>query len=120
MENQERKCFSNEHEKNIAICYCPNCKIYMCKKCENLHSQLFKNHKEYNLNEEINELFNGFCHEKNHLDKLEYFCRTHNKLCCSGCIAKIKSKNKGQHTDCDVCLIKDIKEEKKIYWTKIL
>ena len=115
MENPERKCFSKDHDKNIAICYCPECKIYMCKKCENLHSQLFKYHQEYNLNEEINELFNGFCHENNHLDKLEYYCRTHNKLCCSGCIVKLKSKDKGQHTDCDICFVKDIKEEKKKY-----
>ena len=32
--------------------------------------------------------------------------------CCSSCIAKIKSETNGQHTDCDVCLLKDIKGEK--------
>ena len=113
MEKSEKKCFSKEHEKNNANCYCLECKIYMCKKCESLHSQLFKYHKQYEINEDINDIFNGFCKEENHLDILEFYCRNHNKLCCSGCISKIKTKDKGQHTDCDICLIKDIKEDKK-------
>ena len=45
--------------------------------------------------------------------KLNYFCKTHNKLCCAACIAKIKGKGAGQHVDCDVCYIEEIKEEKK-------
>ena len=64
----------------------------------------------YNLDKGIEKIFTGFCKEKNHLDKLEYFCKTHNKLCCSGCIDKIKREGKGQHTDCDICLIEDIKD----------
>ena len=34
-------------------------------------------------------------------------------MCCSGCIAKIKRKDKGQHSDCEICLIEDIKENKE-------
>ena len=34
-------------------------------------------------------------------------------MCCVSCIAKIKKNGKGQHHDCDVCVIDDIKEEKK-------
>ena len=85
----------------------------MCNKCEILHSKLFQFHNKYKLDNEISEIFTGFCKEKDHYDKLEYFCNNHNKLCCSGCIAKIKRKGKGQHTDCDVCIIEDIKEKKK-------
>ena len=44
---------------------------------------------------------------------MEYFCKTHNKLCCSSCIVKLKREGKGQHTDCDICLIEDIENEKK-------
>ena len=43
---------------------------------------------------------------------MEYFCKTHNKLCCSSCIVKIKREGKGQHTDCEICVIEDIKEKK--------
>ena len=49
----------------------------------------------------------------NHSDKLEYYCKSHNILCCSGCIAKVKRKDKGQHSDCEICLIEDIKENKE-------
>ena len=42
-----------------------------------------------------------------------YFCKNHNKLCCASCITKIKDEQNGQHTDCDVCIIKDIENEKK-------
>ena len=34
-------------------------------------------------------------------------------MCCSSCLCKLKTKNYGQHKDCDVCVIEDIKEEKK-------
>ena len=44
---------------------------------------------------------------------MEYFCKTHNQLCCGLCICKMKGNGNGQHNECDVCLIKDIKEEKQ-------
>ena len=44
--------------------------------------------------------------------KLDYFCKNHNKLCCLSCIAKIKGEGIGQHKDCDVFFIKEIKDEK--------
>ena len=111
MSEHDKKCFNKEH-KESPICYCQDCKYYMCKKCQVLHSKLFIEHTEYTIEKNNEEIFTGFCNEKDHLDKLDYYCKNHNKLCCSGCIAKIKSKGKGQHFDCDVCLIEDIKEER--------
>ena len=73
---------------------------------------MFKNHNPYNSNKE-DEIFTGFCKEENHYDKLNYFCKNHNKLCCASCITKIKSKGNGQHTDCNVCNIEEIKLEKQ-------
>ena len=112
MENQ-KKCFSEEHKGINAIIFCPECRIYMCNKCENLHSSLFKNHNTLKVNKDIDILFTGFCNEKNHPNKLEYFCKNHNQLCCSTCIAKLNKKGDGQHKDCNVCEIENIKEEKK-------
>ena len=43
----------------------------------------------------------------------KFFCKNHNQLCCTACITKIKGKEYGQHTDCDICIIEDIKNEKK-------
>ena len=43
---------------------------------------------------------------------MEYFCKTHNKSCCVACISKIKGRGNGQHTDCDVCYIDEINDEK--------
>ena len=115
MKNQTQKCSSKIHKEINGIYYCPECKIYMCNKCENHHSELFQNdHHIFKLDKDIKQIFTGFCQEENHLDKLEYFCKTHNQLCCASCIAKIKKKGKSQHIDCDVCLIEDIKLEKKI------
>ena len=110
--NQDKKCCSQGHEEIMSNYYCPECKIYICNKCENFHSKLFKAHKLYKIDIDINEIFTGFCEENNHLEKLEYFCKTHNKLCCSSCIVKIKREGKGQHTDCEICVIEDIKEKK--------
>ena len=113
MDNNNKKCSLKKHEEINAISYCQECKIYMCNKCENHHIELFQNHHEHKLDKDINEIFTGFCKEINHFDKLEFYCKNHNKLCCTACISKIKREGKGQHTDCDVCNIEDIKEEKK-------
>ncbi len=45
--------------------------------------------------------------------KLEFFCKSHNKLCCLACISKIKIKNYGMHKDCNICPIEKIKDEKR-------
>ena len=113
MENKSKKCSSKKHEEINAICYCQECKIYMCNKCENFHSELFQNHHQFKQEKDMNEIFTGFCKEKDHFDKLEFFCKNHNILCCTACISKIKRVGKGQHTDCTVCNIEDIKNEKK-------
>ena len=111
MDNQ-MKCSSEEHKDINAISFCPECKIYMCNKCENLHSPLFKNHHSNKLIKD-NEIFTGICKEKNHPMKLEFFCRNHNQLCCVACLCKIKAKGYGAHKDCDVYEIEKIKDEKK-------
>ena len=111
--NNNKKCSSKNHKEFNAISYCQECNIYMCNKCTNIHLDLCQNHHSYNLNIDIQEIFTGICQEKNHLNTLEYFCKTHNALCCAVCITKIKRKGNGQHTDCNVCNIEDIKEEKK-------
>ena len=113
MEKGSKKCSSIEHEEINAISYCFECQVYMCNKCESFHSKLCKNHHWFNLEKNISEIFTGFCIEGNHMGKLEYFCKNHNILCCGFCITKIKGKEKGQHKDCDVCFIEEIKEEKK-------
>ena len=113
MDNKNIKCSSKKHEEINANTYCQECKIYMCHKCENHHSELFQDHHKHKLDEDINAIFTGFCKEKNHYEQLEFFCKNHNQLCCAACISKIKREGKGQHTDCDVCNIEDIKNEKK-------
>ena len=39
--------------------------------------------------------------------------KKHNKLCCVKCIAKIKDDENGQHSDCEICFIKDIENDKR-------
>ena len=85
----------------------------MCSKCDIFHSNLFVKHHKYYFEEEKNQRFNGFCKEEDHFEKLVYFCKNHNILCCAACLCKIKGEGNGQHTECNVCSIKDIKTEKK-------
>ena len=106
-----KKCSLEEHKEIEAIKYCPECRIYMCNKCDNMHSTLLKNHHPNNINDDYGK-FSSICKEKNHYE-LKYFCRNHNQLCCAACLCKLNGKGAGQHKDCDVCFIEDIKEEKK-------
>ena len=114
MDAQKKKCSFKDHSDINAVLYCKKCEIYMCNKCEVHHSKLFENHQNFIINKNIEDINDYFCEEEthNHL-KLKYFCKNHNKLCCVACIAKIKSKDYGQHMDCDICCIEDIKDEKK-------
>ena len=111
----EKKCSNSSHKQNDAISFCQECKIYMCNKCINLHSEFIENHHIYRLEKDkfIDEIFTGLCQESNHQYELKYFCKNHNILCCAECITKIKGKDYGQHTDCDVCPIEDIIDDKK-------
>ena len=113
MENKNNKCSLTEHNETEAKVYCQDCKIFMCNKCLNYHSNIFKNHHINNLDKDSKDIFTGFCDVEGHFDKLEFFCKTHNALCCAACLSKIKKKGKGQHTDCDVYIIEKIKDEKK-------
>ena len=113
MELLNKKCSFKEHEEINAIVFCQECKVYMCNKCENFHSKLLQNHHILNLEKDMKETFTGICTENNHPIQLNYFCKSHNKLCCAACISKIKDNENGQHKDCDVCKIEEIKEEKK-------
>ena len=114
MELNQRNCSLKTHQENDAILFCYDCKIYMCNKCAKHHNEIFPEHQEYKLdNKNIKDIFIGLCEENGHLYELKYFCKNHNKLCCAECITKFKGKNHGQHSDCEVCSIEDIKEEKK-------
>ena len=110
-----KKCYSQKHKEINAVSYCQDCKLYMCNKCENLHKELFENlnHIVSKLDKDNQEILSVYWDEKGHSEKLIFFCKNHNKLCCATCLCRIKNNEIGQHTDCDVCFIKDIKEEKK-------
>ena len=114
MEFKAQKCSLKTYKEIDIISYCQECKIYICNKCDKHHSELFNSgHHEYKIDNDMAEIFTGLCKEKNHLIELTYFCVTHIMLCCAKCITKIKSKEDGQHKDCNVCLIKDNLNEKR-------
>ena len=113
MEEKNKTCSYEKHKEEISNYYCKNCNIYMCNKCFEYHSKLFENHFLIKNDQDNPDIFTGYCNEKNHFEVLEFFCKNHNKLCCSSCICKMKSEKYGEHKDCDICFINDIKEEKK-------
>ena len=109
---KQKKCFTEEHQDIDAISFCQECGIYMCNKCENTHCSFFKKHHTIKLNKD-EETFTGYCKEKSHTMKLQYYCKNHNLLCCSACLCKSNEKDDGQHKDCEFCVIEKIKDEKK-------
>jgi len=109
----KKKCSLNEHNEIDAVIYCQECKVYMCKKCENVHSGLLKHHHFYSLDKDIKEIFSGLCTKPNHSMSLDYYCKTHNQLCCAACISKIRNKGNGKHKNCKVYDISKIKNKKK-------
>ena len=111
--DQNQKCSIKSHKDLVVIKYCEQCKIFLCNKCLNHHKELFENHQLINLDKNNNEIFIDLCKKIGHEKKFEFFCKTHNELCCIGCITKIQEKGYGQHKDCDICIIENIKEEKK-------
>ena len=113
MEKRKSFCSLTDHSNMTAITFCQECRILMCNKCDKNHSDLFKNHHIYKLDKDIKDIFTGFCKVKDHIAELRYFCKTHNILCCAECVSKLKDEKNGQHTDCDICFIKDIKDEKR-------
>ena len=113
MEKNTIKCSSKEDQDIEAISYCGECKVYMCVNCDKFHSKLLSSHQTYSLKEQLDDIFSEFCQEKNHSNKLEFYCKTHNILCCAACTSKIGKDGIGSHKDCDVCFIEDIKKEKE-------
>ena len=111
---EKKKCSLKKHSEIDAVNYCQECKIYLCIKCQNHHSELFETHHLYHLDKNIKVIFTGFCEEQNHNKyELELFCKNHNKLCCLACAYNSDKKGYGQHKNCDICEIENIKEEKK-------
>ena len=107
-----KKCSLKEHKEIDSLYYCQSCNIYMCRTCENYHSKLFDNHNSCNLNSNPDEKI-IICTEKNHSELLKFFCKNHNQLCCASCICKIKNQEYGQHSNCDVTTLEEIKENKE-------
>ena len=108
-----KKCSHKKHSEINAVIYCIECKRYFCNKCKNSHVDLFEDHHFCKVDKNEKEIFTGYCNENNHNWDLEYYCRTHNKLCCAACITKIEGEGKGQHSNCEICFLKDIIDEKK-------
>ena len=111
--NPQIKCSSKIHQDSNAVSFCQECRIYMCEKCNKNHIELYS-HNRISIPENQKEIFTGFCKEQNHINSLEFFCKSHNKLCCLACVSKINKKGYGQHKDCEICIIEEIKEEKKM------
>ena len=111
-ETSINKCYYNEHSEQTATNYCFKCNKFLCETCSTSHFDANPKHNLFSVEKDLNLNFTGFCTE-GHPNKLDYYCSTHNNLCCAACLCKINDKGDGQHTECNVCYIGDIKEEKK-------
>ena len=75
------------------------------KKCS------FEEHKDINAIFYCQECKIYLCNKCDNYHKNLF--KNHNELCCGLCISKLEDKGYGQHKDCDICSIENIKEEKK-------
>ena len=107
------KCYYNEHSEQTATNFCFKCNKFLCETCSTSHCDLNPKHNLFSVDKDLNLNFTGYCNEGNHPNKLDYYCSTHNNLCCAACLCKIKDRGDGQHTECKVCHIDQIKGEKK-------
>ena len=112
-ESMQKICYSKSHYKQRATNYCIKCKKYLCETCSTTHCEKNQYHNLLSVDDDLNLQFTGFCAEGHHKNKLDYYCYTHNNLCCAACLCKIKDKGDGQHTECKACHIQEIKDEKK-------
>lgn len=114
MDDKKIKCSSNKHKDTNAISYCINCKLYLCNKCQKMHSEFYEEHNLINLDKDLNNFFIDECNKENHDKiKLKFFCKKHNILCCAYCVSKINKFGFGEHYNCDFAHINEIKEEKR-------
>ena len=50
--------------------------------------------------------------------ELEYFCKTHNKLCCAACLSKIKDEKMGNILIVMYTKLKKLKMKKELFKRK--
>ena len=83
-------CDSND-ETEIAESYCIDCNEFLCKGCANAHkkSKLSNHHKLLESDKMPKKKFVLSCDNtcSRHDGKfLEYFCKSHNEICCTSCV----------------------------------
>ena len=110
----EYKCSSEEHKNLEAISYCHKCDIYLCNKCENIHCKLCPKHQAYKLNHNLDEIFTGYCMEKDHNEKLEFFCKIIINYVVHLVYVKKKIKEKVNTINVMYALLSLLKKTKKI------
>ena len=111
MSGTNKNCSSKKHEKLKATNFCQDCRLYMCEKCTEHHKEFYA-HQILDI-KVLEESFTGICKEANHLNSLDYYCKTHKQLCCDSCIIKFKKNGKGIHSECEVFPIEEVKDQMK-------
>ncbi|KAL3884089.1 hypothetical protein ACJMK2_030311 [Sinanodonta woodiana] len=92
----ERLCNSctSENMSEPAVQFCVECKEAFCETCLKFHRKLnaTKDHKTININEISNNLEtrlkngNGFGCPKHAIKEIEFFCKSHDMVCCATCL----------------------------------
>ncbi|XP_063410741.1 uncharacterized protein LOC134693765 [Mytilus trossulus] len=90
----------SRHISKAAEEYCPVCEEALCTECKDHHNlaNASKNHQTISI-DEYNKLpafireIKQYCEE--HGNRFEFFCPTHNELCCKRCITTTHNECKG-------------------------
>jgi len=108
-------CSLESHKDKLAIKSCSFCGLNLCKECYNIHYKFLPSHQLISLENDNDALnYTIYCSQKNHNNMtLNYYCETHNELCCALCLCLKKDNNYGIHNNCKIITVKEIENIKK-------
>ena len=109
MENGDIKCSLENHSNKAAKVFCQDCKILMCEECNEKHLGICKLHNYHQLD----KISNDKCKNAKHISEINFFCKSHNRLCNTKCNIYPKNNIYGQESICEIFLLNNIEEEQR-------
>jgi len=112
MKDTSKKCSLGEHSKINAKAFCQECKILMCDECEDYHKEICDTHRLHKLDKNVMNI-KDLIEQAMKINEINFFCKTHNKLCYRKCKQKFKEEDNHNDDKCDIYLINYVEEDKR-------
>lgn len=110
MENIDFKCSLEKHSNKPAKVFCQDCKILMCEECNEAHLDICKIHHYQQIDKSTTDKYKN----AKLISEINFFCKSHNRLCNTKCNTKPKNDINVQEFNCEILLLNDMKKKKEI------